>query len=237
MLRKCMFCLSVCTTICTTTAGAKEPLSTLTINGAATLKKPADQLYLSVAVLTEADNAEAALENNNLKMQGVIAAIQAEELTQKEYSTGQFNIAPVYAPYPKNRNPDWTQKINGYRVTNALSIQTDKLERAGKIIDAVTQAGANSIDHIAFGLKDLRLYRQEAIKAATLYAMQDAKDLAESANMKLGQIHQIWLDHANGPEPQLKAFSASNLHSSTPLEPGDVAVNANVTIVFELLAK
>ena len=206
---------------------------TLTINGAATIKKPADQLNLSVGVITEAENAEAALQANSTKMKAVIAAIQAKQITNKEYATGQFNISPTYAPYPKNPPPEWTQKINGYRVTNSLHIQTDKLDIAGEIIDAVSEAGANSVDQISFGLKDDRQHRQEAIKLATSYAKQDAEDLAVAANLKLGRIQQIWLDHAKAPEPRAKMFAAS-LDRSTPIEPGDVTVNANVTIVYQV---
>lgn len=214
-------------------AVASDQLATLTINGTAVLKKPADQINLTVSVVTEAGNAEAALQSNNQKMKAVIAAIQAKEISSKEYSTGQFNISPTYTPYPKNPPPEWTQKINGYRVTNSLNIQTDKIDLAGEIIDMVSEAGANSIDHISFGLKDVRLYRQEAIKMATQHAMQDAEDLALAANIKLGNIQQISLDNARAPEPRAKMFAAS-MDRSTPIEAGDVSVNANVTIVYQV---
>ncbi len=206
---------------------------TLTINGAATIKKPADQLNLSVGVITEAVNAEDALQANSTKMKAVIAALQDKAITNKEYATGQFNISPTYMPYPKNPPPDWTQKISGYKVTNSLHIQTDKLDLAGEIIDAVSKAGANSIDQISFGLKDERQYRQEVIKLATMYARQDAEDLATAANLKLDRIQQIWLDNASVPEPHTKMLAFS-LDRSTPIEPGDITVNANVTIVYQI---
>ncbi len=214
-------------------AFADDLNSTLSINGFAILKKPADQLNLTVSVTTEAVNAEAALQANSLKMKAVIAALQAKEITNKEFSTGQFNISPTYTPYPKNPPPEWTQKINGYRVTNSLVIQTEKMDLAGEIIDAVSEAGANSVDQISFGLKDDRLYRQDAIKLATMHARQDAEDLAIAANLKLGRIHQIWLDSARASEPRMKMFAAG-LDHTTPIEPGDVTVNANVTIVYQV---
>ncbi len=219
----------------TGTAFAKDLTSTLTINGSAILKKPADQLNLSVSVITEAETAEAALQANSLKMKAVIAAIQVKEVKNKEYATGQFNISPTYTQYPNNTPPEGTQKINGYRVTNSLFIQTEKMDLAGELIDAVSEAGANSVDQISFGLKDDRLYRQDAIKQATMHARQDAEDLAMAANLKLGRIQQIWLDNARAPEPEprMKMFAAS-LDRTTPIEPSDVTVNANVTIVYQV---
>lgn len=216
----------------TTALTAKEP-SILTVNGHGTLHKPADQLNLTVAVVTEADTAEEALKANNQKMRAVISALENKGLSNKEFSTGQFNVSPVYTPYPKDPPPDWTQKIKGYRVNNSLAIKSDKLGQAGEIIDAVSLAGANAIDQISFGLKDPRLYRQEAIKTATVHAMEDAKSLAAAANVKLGRIRQIQLDNATPPEPRFKVFAA-NLDHSTPIEAGDVSVNANVTVIYEL---
>jgi len=210
--------------------------ATLSITGAATLKKPADQLTLSIAVVTDGDSAESALQQNNSKMQSLIAALQTQELTSKEYSTGQFSISPIYTPYPKNPPADWVQKIKGYRVTNGLIIQTDKIDHAGEIIDAATQGGANSVDNISFGLKDPRQYKQEAIRKATQNALQDAKDLADSAQLKLESINKIWLDNAESVAPRMKGF-ATTMAAVPPLEPGDVSVNANVTIVFEISSR
>ncbi len=63
--------------------------------------------------------------------------------------------------------------------------------------------------------------------------MQDAEDLAMAANVQLGDIQAIWLDNAKPLEPRFKMLAA-NLDRSTPIEPGDVSVSANVTIVYEL---
>ncbi len=76
---------------------ADDPISTLSINGSAVLKKTPDQFNLNIAVITEADNAVSALQSNSQKMRAVIAALQAKELTSKEYATGQFNIADLYS--------------------------------------------------------------------------------------------------------------------------------------------
>lgn len=231
MRRKLIFALGFLNAM----AIAADQPATLSINGSAVLKKPAERINLMVSVISEAENAEVALQSNRQKMKSIIAALQAKEISGKEFSTGQFNISPTYTPYPKDPPPHWISKINGYRVTNSLDIQTDKLDLAGQIIDAVSEAGASSIDHISFGLKDLRLYRQEAIKTATQHAMQDAEDLALAANLKLGRIQQIWLDQAKAPEPTSKIFAVA-MDRSTPIEAGDVTINANVTIVYQVHA-
>lgn len=215
-----------------TTLTAGQP-SILSVTGHASLNKPADQLHLNIAVVTEGETAESALNANNKKMQSVIAALDSKGFSKKEFSTGQFNVTPVYSPYPKNPPPDWTQHIIGYTVNNTLTIKSDKINQVGELIDAVTQAGIDSIDRIGFELKDSRLYRQEAITSATENAMEDAKSLATAANVALGRILQIQLDNAALPEPRFKSYTAS-FDRSTPIEAGDVSVNAKVTIVYEI---
>jgi uncharacterized protein YggE len=208
------------------------------VRGEATLYKPADQLHLSIAVVTDGDDAESALQSNSQKMHAVIQALQAKALTTKEYATGQFAIAPLYTPYPKDPPPNWTQKIIGYRVTNGLKIQTSKIELAGELIDAANQAGANAIEHISFGLQDERLYRPEIIRLATERAMQEAKELAAAANLKLTKVRHIWLDNAMPapmpmPMPQLK-MAAAYSQAPTPIEADQIAINGNVTMVYEI---
>jgi hypothetical protein len=50
----------------------------------------------------------------------------------------------------KDSNGNWQQILNGYRVSNLLSIQTEKIDSAGDIIDAAVSSGANRIDNVHF---------------------------------------------------------------------------------------
>ena len=71
--------LSLCAVLAATTVfghdgGGLDDLPRLTVRGDAVLHKPADQLRLRVAVVTEADEATAAVSQNNRRMADVIAA-------------------------------------------------------------------------------------------------------------------------------------------------------------------
>ncbi|MCB1112200.1 MAG: SIMPL domain-containing protein [Chlamydiales bacterium] len=207
------------------------------IEGRAAIYQPADELLLTVGVVTEADDAQSALTKNNTLMESVIAALQQTGLTTDEYQTGRFSIQPTYTPQPRNPPPDWQAKINGYRVTNSLNIKTGKLSMAGTLIDAANKAGANSIDQISFGLKNAESKRSEAISAATANAIKDAQTLAEAANIKLGNIQRINLDNAQVPTPQMKGnmlYAARSMDVATPISSGDVEISATVSIVYEI---
>lgn len=209
----------------------------ITLSAQALIYKPADELQITIGVVEQGDNAEAVLAANNIKMQAVIANLEAIGLIKEDYQTGRFNIHPTYTPYPKDPPQNWKQSINGYEVTNSIAIKTDKISLAGKMIDAASKAGANTIENIHFTLHDARSYWHEAISKATANAINDANVIAQAAGVKLGRLLSISLDSANTINPRANniyfAKSMGN-ESLPPIEAGDVSITANVSIVYEI---
>ena len=210
----------------------------LTVSGQSTLEKPADQMHIQIGVVTDAEQAQTAMSDNSKKMNDVIAALQEAGLTKEEYSTGRFQVHPRYAPPPRNPQPDWKPQITGYQVINSIHVKTKKLDLAGDLLEAATEAGANNIDSINFDLADPRKHRAEAITAATANAKSDAEALASASGQKLVRILQISLDHAPvQPLMEMRAMrgmAMDGAEAAPPIEPGDVTVHANVTIVYEI---
>jgi uncharacterized protein len=211
----------------------------LTINGSVVLHKPADQVSFTIQVQTQAETADEALGDNNIKMHTLVIGLQEAGLEKGEYHTGQFSIQPVLTPYPRNPPSDWQPKIIGYQVINSLSIQTPKLELTPLLIDTAGKAGATQIAGITFGIKDPLLYRSEAISAAAANAVRDATTLADAANARLIRVLDISLDQPritprHGPEMNMMAKSADSLPY---IEPGNVDISANVSIVYEIASK
>ncbi len=234
------FLASICLLQPATLAAADDVnavVPVLTVRGAAQLQKPADQLRISVGVVIESDEAPTALRENTRQMNDVIDALKKTGLTDKEYQTSRFQIQPVYTRRPRQAPVDWKPKIIGYRVSNSLNVKTKKLELAGELIQAANEAGANSIDSISFGLADPRRHRVEAIRAATANALTDARTLADAANLRLVRVLSITLDQAAAPRPTIQRMSAGMAMAEAappPIQPGDVTVRANVTVVYEI---
>ncbi len=212
--------------------------SKLSLTAQATIHKPADELQMKIGVVTIADDAETALSENSNKMQAVIDSLLASGLTREEYETGHFSIHPTYTPYPQNPPADWKATINGYEVSNALTIHTDKMDMAGKFIDASNKAGANSVSNISFSLHDPRIYWKDALAAATTNAMEDAQAIALTAGVQLGRVISINLNHTTVAAHHLdgnyvaKAMMAGGAMPS--IEPGDVKIDASISIVYEI---
>lgn len=238
---------AVCMTSASAGEGAEQdggvierPVPTLTVRGEAELEKPADQLTVSIGVVTEHASATRAMEQNTERMRRVIDAVEDAGLDDDEYQTGRFQVQPVYSRRPPRADAEWTPQIVGYRVMNSISVKTGQLDLAGPIIQKANEAGANSIDSISFGLASARTHRAGAITEATRNARADAQALANASGVRLVRILSINLDDSRDPiqpvmyERSMMTAARGAPDPSAPISPGDVTVRASVTIVYEI---
>lgn len=206
----------------------------LTLSASATIAKPSDELQLKIGVITLGETAEEALAENSFKMENVIAHLEAIDLTKGDYETSHFSINPTYTPYPKNPPENWKPSINGYEVTNTILIHTPKLDLAGKIIDRANRAGANSITEIHFGLHNSRDYWTEALSAAGANAIRDAQTIAQATGVRLVRVLSISLNQTQIHSPHLSVACFAKAGNAPPIEPGEVSLTANVSLVYEI---
>lgn len=231
--------------LCLSAALTADPVdmrAKLLVKGGATWEIEPDQLALSLGVVTQADTAESALQANNQKMTSVIAALEKAGLTKDDYKTGRFSIQPVWSRPPHNPDhtpdADWKPSIVGYSVTNTLSVKTPKLNLAAEILDSAGKAGANTIDNVAFGLKEPEQHRSEVIAKAAANAMGQARDLAKATHQRLVRLLEVTLDEGrvglNLPRAGLFMAKSGGNGDELPINPGKIEVSANVSLVYEI---
>ncbi len=232
-------------TVCASTTVLADPVGLedvprLSVRGEAVLHKPADQLRVRVGVVTQAAEATAAVKENSRRMADVVAAITKAGLDKTEYETGHFSIRPLYSRRPRQADAQWVRQIIGYEVNNTLAIRTKKLALAGKLIEVANDAGVNAVDDIRFDLADRRTHRAEAITAATANARSDAAVLSHAADVRLVRIIAIQLGEG-GYRPPIATMAMARAEGmagaaapAPPIQPGDVTVQASVTIIYEI---
>jgi hypothetical protein len=230
---KRLFFFLVCPAFCF--CATQRDIPQLTLSASAQIAKPADELQMKIGVVTIGESAEEALGENSRKMDAVIRNLQFAGLTKDDYETSHFSIQPLYTPCPPNPPANWRASINGYEVTNSILIHTDQLELAGKLIDLANKAGANSITDIRFGLKNSREYWTEALSAAGINAVRDAQAIANATGVRLVRVLSISLNHTQVKSNQLNfASMARGAGATTPIEPGEVFIEASVNLVYEI---
>lgn len=208
-------------------------LPTLSARGQAVVSAPADRVSFNVAVVTEGKTAAEALQSNRAKMSDVIKSFKELGIKEEDYQTGLFSIAPLFTIPPKDPGEEYIRSIKGYEVRNQLTVQTSQIDLVGKLFDAVTSSGANSIDSFQFSLSNTESIRLKAIEEAVLKGALEAKTAALAAGTKLRRIKEIQIDPDNRPQPVFKA-NFMMAEAATPIKSGNVEVSATVNLVYEI---
>jgi len=206
----------------------------LTVKGEATLHAPADRFTLQIGVENEGKEASRVILENREKMNKVIAAVEKLGFTKDEYSTGRYSLSPQYSPRPKNPPPNWRSEIVGYKISNSLTVRSQKIDFAGGLIDQSIKAGANVISSLQFGLVDEQKFRTEAIRKAAGNAKNDANTLAESLKLELKKVLYTTVEDDRIAFPKRPMMLRTVVEDTTPIEAGEIDVYSSVSVVFEV---
>lgn len=213
-------------------AFAAEPVPTITVTGQGMASATPDQARIEIGVMTQAPQAEAASAENAARTDAVIKAIRAAlPATDLQLQTSQYSVQPNYQ-YAENHPP----KLTGYQVTNLVRVETGALAKVGNAIDLAMKAGANNVQSLQFRMKDEHALRAEALRKAVQTARAEADAIAAAADVHVVRVLSLQADHAAPPVMYAERAMAFKVAAAapTPIEQGDVDVQASVTLTVEI---
>ena len=186
-----------------------------------------DRATVSAGVAAEAETAAAALSANTELMQKVIAGLKESGIDAKDIQTRNFNVEPRYT------NPrDGTPSIDGYRVSNQVSLVVRDLKALGGLLDRLVSLGANQVNGLAFEVSKAETLKDEARKEAVANARRRAELLAAAAGADLGEVVTITEEMSFG-SPRPMAMRAARADAA-PIEAGTETLEARVTVTWAL---
>jgi uncharacterized protein len=194
----------------------------ITVQGTASLISVPDRAELSFGVESQGQTARAALSANAAEMRRVLAAVKAAGGT--ELKTQSVSLSPRY----NERN-----EVQAFVATNTVSATIKEIEKAGALIDAAVNAGANQVYGPSLTRGDQSGLYRSALKAAVADARASAQALASASNLSLGRITAI-VEGGGAPQPVPFAAEKAMDAGSTPIEPGTQQVSALVSVTFSV---
>jgi len=212
----------------------KYEKNTLSITGQGKTTASPDKARINIAVESISDTAESAVKDNSEKTNKVIEVIKAGLGKDDKVSTAGYSLSPVYE-YSKETKKS---EFKGYRAYNQIIVETRNLNDLGKLIDDVAQAGSNRIDSLTFDSTEREALKKRALEIAVKDAKALADTVARAAGVKIVKILSI-RPTSDIPMPvyrnyEVRGKMALAESSPTPIEPGELTVNASVTMVFEI---
>ncbi len=211
---------------------------TLTVSGQGEVAAPPDRATIRLGAEAQADNAAAAQSAVNATMQKALADIQKTGIPERSIRTTGLNLTPVYAPQKPGQEAE-LPRVAAYRASNTIQIQVDDLPLVGKVIDAGLAAGANRLQGVSFELQNDLPHRTRALTLAVEEAKTKAQAIADALKVHLASVSEV-TEGGVSVFPQQENFAATRMMAMdaapTPVQPGEVRVQASVTVRYEIAA-
>jgi uncharacterized protein YggE len=161
-----------------------------------------------------------------------MAALSDNGVDEDDIQTQYFSIDQV------TRWDDDEPVVIGYRVTNMVTAKIRDMDNIGAIIDAVAEAGGDYIrvNNIAFSVEDPSEYYEEARAEAMADAKDKAEQLADLAEIELGDPTYISEGSIYVPVDYRGVDMAVPEEGGyvTPISPGELEITLNVQVAYAI---
>lgn len=171
--------------------------SAISVSARGEVQAPPDRARVQVGVETQAGTAAAAAAENNRKQAAVLRAIRALGVPDAQIRTLDYQVMPMQ----RWDEPTKRTVIDGYRVSNMVHVETDRIEQAGPIIDAALSNGANRVASLDFLVKERARYEDEALAQAVASAKRQSEVAARAAGGQLGELLELSINPSESPQP------------------------------------
>lgn len=212
--------------------GATPQPRTISVTGTGKAMAAPDIAYITVGVDTKSSSAIVAAEENNQKMNGVVAAIKGLGIEDKDIQTINYNIY-IEQKYDREGKPTGERE---YRVVNEVRVRVRNLDNVGKLLEQAVTAGANSIGNISFSLSDPVALQKQARDAAIADARDRAQQLAEGLGVKLGPAQQV--NEWGGEVPTSAMYDTrvrvEQAVAAPAISGGELSVSIQVAVTFAI---
>jgi hypothetical protein len=205
--------------------GAERSAEGITVIGTGKVKAVPDEAEFSLGVQSAGQTAREALAANSERMKHVLSALTAAGVAKEDIQTQDVSVSASYED---------KGQITGYTTRNSVSVRIRNLARAGAVLDAATNAGANDVYGPSLSRSDRDELQAKALRSAVADARVKAEALADAADVQLGSVSAIKEESDGGYEPYFAAALSSSRAVDTPIERGTQEIQAKVTVTFAI---
>ncbi|HEV7275184.1 MAG TPA: SIMPL domain-containing protein [Devosiaceae bacterium] len=218
---------------------ADDGSGTIAIEGRGEVMAAPDTALITSGVTTQGPTAREALDANSAAMTELLQTLKEAGIESRDIQTSGFSVHPNYVYTDARDENGYTlpPKIDGYQVSNTVTVRVRQLDALGAVLDQAVTVGANTINGISFSVADPAALLDEARSKAFEDARRRATLYAELAEVELGNIHRIEESQLQGgPQPyQMQTAMYDRAEAaSVPVEAGELTFPVTVTVTWEL---
>jgi uncharacterized protein YggE len=193
-----------------------------------------DIAVINLGVQVQMDKLEAAQAQAAQSMEAIMAVLAGYNIDEKDIQTSNYRVYPVWS---------WTvngeRKLDGYSVSNTVTVKVRNTDDAGSLIDDAVAAGGEYtvINGISFTVDDTEEYYTQARANAIANAIAKATQIAKLTGVTLGEPNYI-VDNSGSYGsiyyyPDYDSVKAEG-NSVTPISTGEVEISVSIQIVYDI---
>jgi len=210
----------------------------VSVTGTGEVKAAPDYVEIALGVEIRNRDLQNALGQNDDRIHEILALARKSGIEDKDLQTDYVSIRPSYNDSKNGRTLEY------YLVRKSVRLTLRDLSKFESLFSALVQAGANHVDGVEFGVKDIRKLRDQAREMAVVAAREKAEAMAGKLGQKIGKAFRIEEslppveNQYGGGYARGYANAAQSLpggEAGSGFAPGQIKVEARVSIQFELL--
>jgi len=208
----------------------------LTVSAEGRTSRKPDLAVFTAGVASAGKTAGEAMSANSAEMAKVIAALKRAGIAERDIQTSNLSLNPVYADRSRPADPLANQppQIIGYQANNTVTVKQRNLAQFSKVIDTLVTAGANQVNGPNFQIDQADAALDEARIEAVKKARTRADLYAQATGMKVVRMVSISESGGSSPPMPMYRMAVAEAASAPPVAPGEVSLEMNVTVQFEL---
>jgi uncharacterized protein YggE len=172
-------------------AASPAEARTITVVGEGKVSLKPDIATINVGAEARAATVSEAKAAVDAQMAAIIAALEEAGVAEKDIQTSHYGIYYEREPMPVLGEGTAAGVQGGYVVSNIVQVTVRDVEKAGGVLDAVVQAGANQVYGVTFTVADESTWQSRARADAMADAKSRAQELAGLAGVELGQVVSV----------------------------------------------
>jgi uncharacterized protein YggE len=194
-----------------------------------------DVMTISAGVVTTGASAAEALRQNSILANRMIELVRSRNVGERDVRTTELRIAPRFERRPRGEDddPEIGRRIIGYVASNRVELRLRDLGRAPELLDALLQAGANSVQGPRFSLSNERPARLAAQRDAVRLAREEAEIYADALGMRVTRVLRVSERSRSTGDGDAIIVTGSRI-PAPPIEPGEIETEVRVWVDFAL---
>jgi uncharacterized protein YggE len=224
----------------------QKPANTISVSADGKVTAVPDLAVVDLGVMTQASTATDAKNQNDQKVNKIIAFVKQQGIAAADIQTQQLNLYPQqsYGGVMVPGGVPSVPKITGYQANQTVEVKIHGVDKdqtvLEKVLDGAVNNGANEVNGVNFSFNNPDSLQQQAQEQAIANAKVKAQALAKAAGLSLGKVVSVSETNSYIPGPVPYALNSAAGMAGAPksiapdIQPGSQDVTESMSVVFEV---